>query len=63
MPRAVLPVARQLRAQRQVVAAQERDVRGQVGQVDSFATAINNSIPGTIIATLQDELDARPTFP
>lgn len=63
MPRAVLPMARQLRAQAQSVAAQERDVRGQVEKVDTFANQINNSITGTIIGKLQDELDARPTFP
>jgi hypothetical protein len=63
MPRGVMTTARKLRAQAQTVAAQERDVKGQVAGVDTFANAINNAIAGTIIATLQDELDSRPTFP
>ena len=63
MPRGVLSTARQLRAQAQTVAAQERDVKGQVAAVDSFAGQINNAIVGTIIGKLQDELDSRPTLP
>lgn len=57
MPRARPSPARTNRIMAQAVAAQQRDVAGQVSAVVELADTINGAIPGGVAETLQNRLD------
>ncbi|WP_292960573.1 hypothetical protein [Novosphingobium sp. UBA1939] len=57
MPRAKPSAARTNRIMAQAVAAQQRDVAGQVSAVVELADTINGAIPGGVAETLQSRLD------